>query len=192
MKLFIFFIIRGIFVFLFSFIIFSLVRTKFFKEYKRKSNPKRELNLSLFVAYISVICVFLFTPNILLSNRGIDLTSANFDFVGDFKDRIEQGSWGVNLIPFRTIVNYIKYSNAFSSFINIFGNVLIFLPFGYLVPLLYKEFKKLKNLIYLSIIFSFSIEVVQFFVGRSVDIDDLLLNTLGAILGFLIYKRKVN
>ncbi|WP_138159499.1 VanZ family protein [Peptoniphilus catoniae] len=190
MKLLIFFLLRGTVTFILTFVIFSLLRTYFFKSLKKHSNSKREFILSLFAGYVAVMCLFLFMPNAFLAHKGIDLSSENFDFVGDFKDRISQGNWGVNLVPFKTIRSYIRYSGFFHSFTNIFGNILIFIPMGFMIPVLYKDMRDLKKiLIFLSLI-SILIETVQFFVGRSVDIDDFILNVLGGSIGYLIYKLR--
>lgn len=187
MKLLKFFLIRGVILFIVTFCLFSIIRTKFFKRLKKNSSPIREFLLSIFISYIAVMLLFLFTPNVFIASHGIDLTSETFDFVGDFQDRLNSGAWGVNFYPFRTIKSYINYSSFAHAFLNIAGNILLFVPFGFLLPMIYKEFKSFKNTVGLSIIFSFFIEFIQFFIGRSVDIDDLLLNTVGGIIGFLIF-----
>ncbi|MDO5040495.1 MAG: VanZ family protein [Peptoniphilus sp.] len=185
-----FFLTRGIIAFLITFVVFSLVRTNFFKKLKRKSSAKREFLMSIFVGYMALISLFLFIPNIYLANKGVDLTSENFDFVGDFKDRIIQGGWGVNLIPFKTISSYIKYSRAFHAALNILGNMLIFVPMGFMLPLLYDDLRSYKKTLAFTVIICILVETIQFFVGRSVDIDDLILNVAGASMGYLLYKWK--
>ena len=188
MNLLIFFFKRGCIAFLLTFVLFSLIRTKYFKESKIGSNGTREFLLSIFIAYIAVLFVFMFTPNVFIANKGIDLTSENFDFVGNFKDRIDSGSWGVNIHPFRTILSYIKYSGPFHCFTNIVGNILIFMPITFLLPMIYENTRKLWKIILISISISVFIEFVQFFIGRSVDIDDLILNVVGGIFGYLLFK----
>lgn len=190
MKQILFFLPRVIFVFIFSFIAFSLIRTRFFKEYKYKSNSKREFVYSLFAGYSSALSLILFMPNAYLSNKGVELSSNNFDFIGDFKERIHQGNWGVNIIPFKTIKNYINYSASFHIFSNIIGNILIFIPLSYMLIYLYEPLRNLKNLIITLSLISFCIEFFQFFMGRSVDIDDIILNLLGGIIAYLIYHGK--
>ncbi len=187
MKLLFFFFIRGIFIFLFSFCIFSIVRTNFFKKQKKISNPRREFFLSLFVGYIFVLMLFLFTPNSYIASKGINLTLEHFDFIGNFKDRFLEGSWGINFVPFRTIKSYIKYSGFFHSLVNILGNIIIFLPIGLIIPIISNRFKKLSKVIVSSLFISILIEFVQFFIGRSVDIDDVILNTIGGFVGYIIY-----
>lgn len=188
MNLIIFFFKRGLLAFVLSFILFSIIRTKYFKNSKIGSNAKRELLLSVFVGYCAVLFVFMFMPNVFIANHGIDLTSENFDFVGNFKDRINSGSWGINIYPLRTIKNYLKYSGTFHAFTNIFGNILIFMPYTFLLASIYKKVRSILKILIISISTSVFIEFVQFFVGRSVDIDDLILNVIGGILGYLVFK----
>ncbi|CDZ75516.1 hypothetical protein ING2D1G_1378 [Peptoniphilus sp. ING2-D1G] len=190
MKLMSFFFTRGTISFLIAFVVFSLIRTNFFKKLKKKSNPKREFTMSVFVGYIASISLFLFMPNVYLASKGVDLTSENFDFVGDFKDRIVQGGWGINLVPFKTIKSYLKYSEAFHAALNILGNVLIFVPMGFMLPLLYEDLRSYKKTLIFTMIICMLVETIQFFVGRSVDIDDLMLNVVGASIGYLVYKIK--
>jgi glycopeptide antibiotics resistance protein len=76
---------------------------------------------------------------------------------------------------------------------NTLGNIVLFLPLGSLLPLTFVRFRSLKQLLAVAVCLSLSIETIQFFsrfIGslRAVDIDDVLLNTLGACLGFAIYR----
>ena len=69
------------------------------------------------------------------------------------------------------------------------GNVLLFVPFGYFVNNLLKNRKLLLNIV-ITLITSLSIELIQMNIGRSFDIDDILLNICGGCVGYLIYKIK--
>lgn len=189
MRLFLFFAIRIIPAFIITFIGFSLIRVKFFSERKKNSTGFREFLLSLFAAYIAFLVIMLFTPNSYIANSGINLTNENFDFVGNFKDRINSGAWGVNFVPFRTMKNYIKYSGFLHTLTNIFGNILIFIPYGILLPEIFPKYRKMTKVFLLSFVTSFFVEFTQFFIGRSVDIDDLILNVFGSIIGYLIWKK---
>lgn len=190
MRQILFFLPRVILVFILSFIAFSLIRTRFFKDYKYKSNSKREFVYSIFAGYASALSLILFMPNAYLSNKGVELSSNNFDFIGDFKERIHQGNWGVNIIPFRTIKNYINYSASFHIFSNIIGNILIFMPLAYMLIYLYEPLRDLKKFMITLTLISFFIEFFQFFMGRSVDIDDIILNLLGGLIAYLIFHGK--
>lgn len=76
-------------------------------------------------------------------------------------------------------------------FQNIFGNIILFIPLGIFLPLLFHRCRSLKKVIIISSLCSLSIELTQlilrqFEIYRTVDIDDVILNTLGAILGFIL------
>ncbi|WP_091022935.1 VanZ family protein [Bacillus sp. UNCCL81] len=88
---------------------------------------------------------------------------------------------GLNLIPL------IKLFNEFSSIkqfiVNIFGNIILFVPFGFILT----SIKKSKKIILIGLFLSISIEVVQFMMSfRTSDIDDVILNTIGTYIGYKI------
>ena len=97
---------------------------------------------------------------------------------------------GINLIPFKTIFYYLGGNQSLTvSVQNILGNILAFSPLGFLLPILFNKYKKLKNIFFISVSVSLSIEIIHLFLNiGSCDIDDLILNVLGAILGFCVYK----
>lgn len=189
MKLFLFFAVRTIPAFVITFLVFSMLRVKFFSHRKINSTGFREFLLSLFAGYIAFLVIMLFTPNSYIANSGINLTNENFDFVGNFKDRISSGAWGVNLVPFRTIRNYVKYSGFLHTMINIFGNIIIFVPFGILLAEIFPKKRNILKILGITFATSFFVEFIQFFIGRSVDIDDLILNLLGSVIGYFIWKK---
>lgn len=67
------------------------------------------------------------------------------------------------------------------------ANVLMFIPLGFIFPVAFKRARKFWKTTACMILFSFFIGFVQYFIGRSADIDDLMLNTLGGILGYLVF-----
>ena len=90
-----------------------------------------------------------------------------------------------NLIPFKEMFRYDVGSYKFYK--NIIGNIILFLPYGFFVSK-YLESKKIFRPLFLSLILSITIEMVQYYIGRVFDIDDIILNVNGASLGYLIYK----
>ena len=91
---------------------------------------------------------------------------------------------GFNIVLFREITRYGFNSPQF--YINVIGNILLFVPFGYIIS----SYIKPKNIwpsMVIAIIVSSTIELVQLKIGRSFDVDDILLNTLGCVIGFLFY-----
>ncbi len=91
---------------------------------------------------------------------------------------------GFNIVPFTEIMRYDIKDQLFIS--NVLGNIILFIPFGYMISSYIKPKKMWTNML-IAIIVSATIEVVQLNIGRSFDIDDILLNTIGCIIGFLIY-----
>lgn len=99
-----------------------------------------------------------------------------------------------NLTPFSTIKNYFLYYDHFPFSIwimNIVGNIGVFFPFGILLPLV---FPSLTRWIKFTFTFIVSITTIEFFqlISKlgSFDVDDIILNTIGALLGFSFYKTK--
>ena len=94
-------------------------------------------------------------------------------------------SYSNNFIPFKEIMRYNYTSKLFYK--NVLGNVLLFVPFGYFVNKVLKN-KQVLIAIFTTLITSLSIEIIQMNIGRSFDIDDIMLNLIGGVIGYLIYK----
>lgn len=94
-----------------------------------------------------------------------------------------------NLTPFQEIERFWRYREqlGWMSYINLFGNVLIFVPFGFIEPLASKKRSFWATLVDGCLV-SLSVEIFQFVtkVGRF-DVDDLMLNTTGVALGYLCF-----
>lgn len=90
-----------------------------------------------------------------------------------------------NIVPFKEIFRYTLGSRLFIK--NIIGNILLFLPYGYFTSY-YLKSKKVIPVCILTLIVSLTIEIVQLNIGRTFDIDDVILNTLGGLIGYLIYS----
>jgi glycopeptide antibiotics resistance protein len=89
-----------------------------------------------------------------------------------------------NFIPFKEIMRYEIGSSYFIH--NVLGNILLFIPFGFFVSFILRT-KKPAYIIIITIITSFVIEYVQLLIGRTFDVDDILLNIVGGFLGYLVY-----
>lgn len=97
----------------------------------------------------------------------------------------------VNLIPFHSIKEYIMVDNGFGEYrlvdMNIWGNVLMFIPLG-IYLLVHGKNLSLTKCVLLIIGSSVFIEIVQFiFAKGAADIDDVILNSLGGLIGMAIY-----
>ena len=94
----------------------------------------------------------------------------------------------ISIIPFKSLLDMINKNISVTRILeNILGNIAIFIPFGLLLPIVQKD--KSKKIILYGLITSALIEIIQYvFALGSSDIDDLTLNTLGTIIGYLLYK----
>ena len=101
----------------------------------------------------------------------------------------DNASSGLNIIPFKEITRYPLDSIQF--FYNVIGNIVLFLPFGFFISNFIKA-KKTHQVLIVSTLISLTAELIQFKIGRAFDIDDIILNVIGAILGFICYKGIIN
>lgn len=100
----------------------------------------------------------------------------------------EMGAWNLNLVPFRTIKSYWRNRSNLYALKNILGNILVFIPFGFFLPIEYN--KKFKEVIIISFVSVLLIETFQLITMLGYfDIDDIILNITGCILGYGIYKK---
>lgn len=95
-----------------------------------------------------------------------------------------------NLIPLKTIRTYMSWvsnDNIDIWFFNLFGNLLAFMPMGFLLPLIFNKLKSAKAIGITTFIISSVLEGIQLIskLGTA-DIDDVILNTLGGLLGYLV------
>lgn len=96
---------------------------------------------------------------------------------------------GSNFIPFKTIIYYISGNEGFRIAIaNIIGNIAAFIPLGFLLPIIFKRMRKLPKIILTSFSVSLLFEVIQLLIAiGSFDIDDILLNVFGSLIGYIFY-----
>lgn len=99
-----------------------------------------------------------------------------------------------NLTPFKTIGNFIKYHESVSTasfVVNIIGNVAAFVPFGLILPIILRTKKHryyIQWVFFWAFLLSLSIEVTQYLTAvGAFDVDDLILNTSGALVGYILY-----
>ena len=89
-----------------------------------------------------------------------------------------------NFMPLREILRYEFGSKYF--YWNVVGNIVIFLPYGFIVSYILNS-QKINKPLLITFITSLTIELVQMFIGRSFDVDDIILNCIGGICGFLLF-----
>ena len=130
-------------------------------KYKKKINIKKECILFLFIIYILILFRVVTYP------------------VNEYGKN--------NYIIFSEIKRYKLGSNLFIQ--NIVGNIILFIPYG----MFFKSYFDLKllSLIIVTIIYSFAIETMQLLIGRVFDIDDIILNLIGSIIGYYYSKYSI-
>lgn len=162
-------------------IITEIIRYIKAKPPKRDFVDYKEINIVIFSMYIMALISVALLP---IYTFGKVEASANVVPVFNTVKDIE----GVASAPSNMKVYMIIFW-----IINIFGNLFLLVPLAAITPIIFKRFRTLKSVILLCATVSILIELIQYlsqFVGniRSVDIDDVILNSLGSIIGFSIFK----
>jgi len=107
----------------------------------------------------------------------------------------EQVSQQLNLIPFRTLKLFVGLldsgvrSHIYMAVINLGGNIIMFIPLGFLLPRVFPKLSSLSRVLLTTAAIISAVELIQLFtlVG-SCDIDDLILNVFGSAIGFGLHK----
>jgi len=100
---------------------------------------------------------------------------------------IWEGLDSANFTLFKTIRMYINYAYKLNSFENLVGNVVVFFPFGFILPRIKRWSQNWFMTVGTAFFFSLGIELFQLFSAfGAFDVDDLLLNVLGALIGYWI------
>ena len=96
-----------------------------------------------------------------------------------------------NFTPFETIQFYVNRLGGPMHTVavyNLVGNVVLFVPFGIYIPMIWHKLQLLWKMLIVSFIIPLFIETTQYFIGRSIDVDDVILNTIAILIGFSIFK----
>ena len=126
-------------------------------------------NIGIIIFSITMVMIFSLTGISPMSGFHIDI-------------KIEE----ISFIPFMTIIEMLQGGITLHTIINIIGNIVMFIPVGFFSPLLWTKLNSLKKVVLFGFGISFIIEFTQLFLIRATDIDDLILNTSGAMLGYLV------
>ena len=161
-------------------IFYIIFRIAYLKKQKIKINFKEEILYLIFVCYIVGLINLILVPSNFWSQiwyfifHGV----SNNPLAGMF-------DFEYNFIP--TLYKIIKGEYILGSWVKtmIIGNVFMFIPLGILLPLCIKRINH-KNFFLYAFLIPLIIEILQPFIGRSFDIDDIIMNFLGIIIGYLI------
>lgn len=136
------------------------LRIYFLKKSYKKIHFSREIPNLFFMIYI--LCLF----QIVTSQ---DISGIN----------------GINIDFFSELTRYEVGTRLF--YRNIIGNIVLFIPFSFFIAHIFKVKNHLIMYLF-TLLISLTIETTQLYIGRSFDVDDILLNVIGGIIGFLIYN----
>lgn len=140
----------------------------------KNTTKNQKLGWVLFLLYLILLVYFLF-------------------FAEEFgRTTRPQDTYAYNLGPFKEIRRFWVYRDVVglkSFLLNVIGNIVGFVPAGFFLPIVSRRSKKWYNTFLICFLFSLSVETVQlvFKVG-SFDVDDIMLNVTGAVLGYILYR----
>ncbi len=164
--------------YIFKLICIIIVMLPFYLIFRKpwKRNPERELTLGAFILFMLALLALTLegsyrTPSLMIQDAGL---------------RLSTGS-RINLIPFHSIKRFFTRFRFNSFMVNIVGNIVMFIPWGFGLPLLWKKRQSLLSAVLFSALLPLFIESIQLFIQRSVDVDDLILNFSGGMLGAALY-----
>jgi glycopeptide antibiotics resistance protein len=158
-----------------------IYRIILFSGKNKQASSKREMTLFFFVAWVVFVLLLTLYP--------LPITRIKVP-----------GAKGINFIPVEnTLKEFSETLSKKRSFMrshsmeNIIGNFFLFVPLGIFLPLISKRFNSFIKIFLFGLLFSLSLETLQWIsrqygVYRSVDVDDVILNVMGIVGGFIIVR----
>ena len=138
---------------------------------------RREILLGLFAAYITALLVMALkgawaSPSAMLTSARERLAALD----------------NMNFLPGNTIRMQLNALPSEEDLTQLLGNTLLFVPWGFFLPLLWKTYRRLLPVAGMCLALTCFIEFTQLFIGRMVDVDDVLLNFLGGLCGAGLWR----
>lgn len=144
----------------------------------QRPSPRRELLLALFTCCMAALLALALQPapgwtmdKALAALRGGVASAGN-----------------INWVPFAMLREYFIQFHFGSFARNVLGNTLMLAPLGFFPPVLWKSWQKGWKVLLAGILCGFFIEFIQFFIGRTSDVDDVILNVVGTMAGYMAYR----
>ena len=141
---------------------------------------KRLVFAFILVAYSAILIKIVVFKNILLQ-------------IGPLRFRVTaRGSGQANLLPFKTILYYLRADHGQAmAIVNLLGNIALFVPVGFLVPFVYRTMMWQES-IALGVAVGLTMEGMEMLFRVGIfDIDDVILNALGVMVGYLAFTLFV-
>jgi len=135
---------------------------------------KKQMQKGVIYARYHVLAVIIFAVYVV----GVyHFTGAGTIYDG-FRYQLEWRKEQLNFVPFANEIDIVAY----------FLNVLLFIPLGLLAPVIWQKMNKLINVIGIGFFFTLLIEISQLLNNRRTDVDDILMNAFGAVVGFVLFR----
>jgi glycopeptide antibiotics resistance protein len=145
------------------------------------SSQSKKIDFKLSIEHIVIVSIFVYYLTAVLSFTGIpsisDIVHNSFGIITPKGLNFPPDE--INMIPFYWITEGVR---------PYIENIILFIPFGFLLPCVWKKYEMLWKTALPGITFSLIIELSQLFNRRVTDIDDLLMNTLGVLIGWVIFR----
>ena len=160
------------------------------KSKLENTNKPMKINLWIFFALYLILLITLTLFDPAWGRNGLNLFNWSEGYIDIYLDS------AVNLIPFKTIIGYAKdlfvsLLDTSTIFLNLFGNLICLMPMALFIPMLFKKVDNTKKFLISILSITLAIELVQLITfSGSCDIDDIILNTLGAFIAYKILNIK--
>lgn len=159
------------------------------KSKNDNNNKAMKINLWIFFILYLLLFITLTLFDQFWGRNGLTIAKWNKELFDNYINN------SLNIIPFKTIIEYIK---AFDSLLdtravmtNLLGNIVACMPFAFFLPLLFKKQNNIKRFTITMIVIVLLIELLQFVtLSGSCDIDDIILNVSGALIMYAVLKIK--
>ncbi|MBE7170912.1 MAG: VanZ family protein [Williamsia sp.] len=136
----------------------------------------------LFVVYIGLLIKYI------LFRRSPEFIRSSLQEMGE-PGALKNNLARANFTLFKTTSYFLSgYAKRGIAFENLVGNFVGFMPLGLLAPLLFENLRNIRNMLAFSFLTSFAFELAQLVTGLGIfDVDDLLLNTAGGVIGYFVF-----
>lgn len=147
--------------------------------------PIRIIATLLFLFYLFVLL------NVTLFRTSVTLFDVTYGDRNGYVTSLHTAWQRANFVPFYSVYYYLisRQEPLDVGLVNVFGNILLFLPFGFLLPLAVRRFRTFRAALLVMGLTTLCFEVVQMLLAIGVfDIDDVLFNVVGGALGYGFYR----
>lgn len=173
------------------FLLIRPARLRRLKAHGLVSGTLREITLCLFLLFCSGLAALTLFPSniwtyVISFGRAYPAEYSFFSFYPTWEQTMSSLDYLPNMLtPFQEIRRALRHMSYWGLFM-LLGNIIMFMPIGFFPALLWRKWRWWKSLL-TGFCASTAIEFIQFFIGRSTDIDDVILNTAGALAGFWVF-----